>query len=72
MSEKIEVVRIDVATGWMCFVAKEGTDPRLDKLPYALSRAIQDSLQQTPTLTVRTTLPIVSQGNTVAVHVWFD
>jgi len=29
-------------------------------------------LKQTPSLKVRATLPIVANGNTVAVHVWFD
>jgi hypothetical protein len=71
-SDKIEVERVDMGTGWMCFVAKTGTDPRPDRLPFALSRAVTDTFQQTPTLTVRSTLPIVSQGNTVAIHVWFD
>ena len=72
MSDKIEVDRVDVAAGWMFFEAKEGTDPKPDKLPFAISRAIADTFRQTPTLTVRETLPIVSNGNTVAIHVWFD
>jgi hypothetical protein len=71
-AERIHVDRIDVGAGWLCFVSKSGTDPRPDRLPYALSRAIEDTFKQTPTLTVRETLPIVSNGNTVAIHVWFD
>ena len=71
-AEQIHVDRIDVGTGWLCFVPKPGTNPRPDRLPYALSRAIEDTFKQTPTLTVRETLPIVSNGNTMAIHVWFD
>jgi hypothetical protein len=71
-SGQIVVDRVDVATGWMCFVAKPGTDPPPDKLPYGLSRAVEDTFTRNSGLTVRTTLPIVSQGNTVAIQVWFD
>jgi hypothetical protein len=72
MSDQIEVERVELATGWAIFQAKPDTDPRPDRLPFALGRAVTDMLRQTPTLTVRATLPIVSNGNTVAIHVWFD
>ena len=71
-SEQIVVDRVDVSTGWMCFLPKPGTDPRPDRLPFALSRAVEDTFRQNPGLAVRATPPLVSQGNTVAVHVWFD
>jgi hypothetical protein len=71
-SGQIVVDRVDLAPGWMCFVAKPGTEPDPEKLPYGLSRAIQDAFRQNPNLTVRATCPIVSAGNTVALHVWFD
>ena len=72
MSEPIEVQRLDMATGWVIFQATPETDPRPDRLPYALNQSVTAWARQNPTLCIRATLPIVSQGNTVAIHVWFD
>ena len=63
--------RLDMETGWAVFLAS-GTPPEPADLPLYLSKAVAAWQKQTPTLTVRATLPIVSNGNTVAVHVWFD
>jgi hypothetical protein len=65
------VDRIDVATGCVLFLAS-GTPPKPKDLPLHLSKAVTAWQKQTPTLTVRATLPIVRKGNTIAVHVWFD
>jgi len=65
------VNRLDMAPAWAVFVAS-GTPPKPETLPLALSKAVSAWQKQTPTLTVRATLPIVRNGNTVAVHVWFE
>jgi len=41
-------------------------------LPLYLSKAVAAWQKQNPMLTVRATLPIVANGNTIATHVWFD
>ena len=63
--------RLDMGTGWACFLAS-GTPPKPEELPLYLSKAVAAWMKQTPSLTVRATLPIVANGNTIAVHVWFD
>ena len=63
--------RLDMGTGWAVFLAS-GTPPKPEDLPLYLSEAVAAWLKQTPSLTVRATLPIVRNGNTIAVHVWFD
>ena len=65
------VDRIDVATGGAIFLAS-GTPPTPEDLPLYLSKTVAAWLKQTPSLTVRATLPIVANGNTIAVHVWFE
>jgi len=69
--DKGQVDRLDMAAGWACFLAS-GTPPKADELPLYLSKAAAAWQKQTPTLKVRATLPIVQNGNTIAVHVWFD
>ena len=57
--------------GWVCFMAAEQpSNP--DEVPLYLSKAVAAWQKQNPMLTVRATLPIVANGNTIAVHVWFD
>ena len=63
--------RLDAGTGWAVFVAS-GTAPKPEDLPLYLSKAVAAWQKQTPTLKVRATLSIVQNGNTIAVHVWFD
>jgi hypothetical protein len=41
-------------------------------LPLYLSKSVAAWQKQTPSLKVRAPLPIVRDGNTIAVHVWFD
>ena len=61
----------DMGPGWTCFRARTGPADTW-KLPYFLNRAFCDWRKQNPTRTVRTVLPIVSGGNRVMIHVWFD
>jgi hypothetical protein len=46
-----------------------GTPPQPEDLPLYLSKAVAAWQKQNPMLKVRATL---RNGNTVAVHVWFD
>jgi len=69
--DKGQVDRLDMAAGWACFLAS-GTPPKPDDLPLYLSRAVAAWQKQNPMLTVRATLPIVANGNTMAMHVWFE
>ena len=69
--DKGQVDRLDMAAGWAGFLAA-GTPPRPDELPLYLSKAVAAWQKQNRVLTVRATLPIVSNGNTSAVHVWFE
>lgn len=68
---KVVVNRIDMREGWVCFMAAE-PPPKPDDLPLYLSQTVTAWLKQNPMLTVRAVLPIVSGGNTIAIHVWFD
>jgi hypothetical protein len=68
---KVLIDRVEMAAGWVCFLATE-PPAKPEELPLYLSQSVSAWLRQTPTLTVRATLPIVSNGNTIAVHVWFD
>lgn len=69
--EKEAIERLDVDTGRAVF-RPSGTPTQPENLPLYLSKTIAAWLNQTPSLTVRATLPIVQNGNTVAVHVWFE
>ena len=37
-----------------------------------ISKSITTWLEQHPEISVRSTLPIVKDGQTIAVHVWYD
>ncbi len=69
---EIKLDRIDVRPGWCLFKANEESSPPADKLPYYLHDCFQKWLLRNTELSVRTVLPIVKDGNTVAIHVWFD
>ncbi len=63
--------RFDIRPGWVIFKAGKSAPPP-DLLPLMLSQTIGTWLRQTPHLVVKSTLPIVAQGATVEIHVWFD
>jgi len=69
--DKIVIDRSDMREGWVCFMAAEQPS-KPDEVPLYLSQTVAAWLKQTPSLTVRATLPIVQNGNTPAVHVWFE
>lgn len=73
MSEdnEISIDRVELGSGWACFRAgKKSPAPEL--LPTYLNHVLFTWLQRHEEFTVRATLPIVENGNTVAIHVWYD
>ncbi len=69
---KIEI-GVEIKTdGWVMFRA--GITPTIDirQVPNALSEIMSAWLKDRPDLHVRSTLPIVEDGYTVAIHVWFE
>jgi hypothetical protein len=64
--------RIELGTGWVCFQGGEENPPAPEQLPVILNDAITDWLLRNPEFKVRTTLPVVVDGNTIAINVWFD
>jgi len=61
----------ELARGWVCIHGEsQPTDPV--RLPYLLNDDFCRWLKENPKVKVRTTLPIVANGNTVAIHVFFD
>jgi hypothetical protein len=69
---KIEVGVAKMGEGWVVF--QPGITPTTDRrqVPKALSEIMSGWLMQRANLHVRATLPIVEDGNTVAIHVWFE
>ncbi len=63
---------VTMGPGWVLVVASQGDPPPPDELPYALSLSFEKWLKRQPGVRVRTTLPIVKDGNTVGFHVWYD
>ncbi|MEX0718573.1 MAG: hypothetical protein WD066_18415 [Planctomycetaceae bacterium] len=46
--------------------------PTPQQLPHLLSRTLTNWLEANPSLVVWATLPIVAEGTTVGIHVWYD
>lgn len=69
--EEVRVDRIDMRESGVCFTASD-PPPMPDQLPLYLSTSVSAWLKQNLMLTVRATLPIVANGNTIAVYVWFE
>ncbi len=56
---------------WAYFRA-EKSPPKSTDLPIFLNRAVLDWQEDNPTKRVRTSLGIVQDGMTVAIHIWWD
>ena len=59
----------EVTLGQVVFTVKQ-TSPNLDS-SLALGRAVLDWTKDNPDTEVVNTQPIVSGGNTVAIHLWY-
>jgi hypothetical protein len=69
---KIEIGVVALSDGWVMFQA--GITPTTDmtQVPTALNEIMSNWLKERTNLHVRAALPIVEDGNTVAIHVWFE
>ena len=70
-NSEITIDRMEMGTGWVCFQAGDNPPP-LEELPAYLNQTFYSWLQRNPKFNVKTVLPIVESGNTVAIHVWFE
>ncbi len=68
---EITIDRIEMGTGWVCFQGGDNPPPP-DQLPHILNDALSEWLVRNPEFKVRTMLPVVVDGNTVAINIWFD
>ena len=67
---QIDVIRL--GPGWALVKAGEHQGPPLGELPMWLHQALTDWLKENTEYRVRSTLPLVASGQTIAIHVWFD
>lgn len=66
---KITIVATQLADGWVYF---NTSDPRSDELPNYLNKSLVDWLKAHPNAKPRATLPIIAEGDLIAIHLWFD
>lgn len=64
--------RAELGDGWCIFTADPSDPPSPDLLPIALGQALSRWLRTSPEVRVRAVLPIVEDGNTTVLHVWYD
>ncbi len=70
--KKLIISRVEMGVGWVLLVPSQEGPPEPEQTPTLLHRTLCKWLKQNPHLRVRATVPIVEQGNTMAIHVWFD
>ncbi len=69
--ESITINVVEMGVGWIFFELGE-IKPRGHQLAYTLNRAMYDWLQDNPRVVIRTALPIVADGMTTGIHLWYD
>lgn len=69
-SGRYEIDTVQLGAGWI-FIELGKTKPSAAQQGAALSGALTGWLKQHPDCCVRSTLPIVSEGETVGVHLWY-
>ena len=70
---QVKITRVDVEPGWCLFKPHDDEPPPQENTPFYLNDALHRWLVQNKDLiSVRATLPIVQNGHTIAIHVWFD
>jgi hypothetical protein len=60
-----------VCDGCVVFAANPQHAPAESEMPFAISQALQQWMLNNP-VRVRETLPVVRDGNTIGLFVWFD
>jgi hypothetical protein len=68
----VTVTRLEMGTGWVLFVPNPDRPPPPEALPAVLHGSVAEWVRQNSIITVRDTLPVIQNGNTVGIHVWFD
>jgi hypothetical protein len=67
----VNVVVHDRGPGYIV-IAPERIDPIPEQLPVYLSRSVEAWQRDHPAARVRAALPIVLDGMTLSVHIWYD
>ena len=62
----------DVERGHVVLSADDDDPSSPEALPVMLETAMQQWLEENPELFVRSTLPIIQNGQTIAIHIWYD
>lgn len=71
--EKFQINCIENAkSGHAIFQADDKRPPVSDMLPKLLSESVANWVKQRPEIAVRATLPLVKDGQTIAVHLWYE
>lgn len=70
--QKVVITCTTNAKQQWAYFAPDKEPPRKADLPLWLNRALNDWLQENPNKRVRSSLGIVSDGITVAIHIWYD
>ena len=69
--ERYVIERRDITPGWSYFTPGDPPPPA-DRVPAFLNLDVIRWLKENKQIRVRATLPMVENGNTVAIHVWYD
>jgi hypothetical protein len=69
--DKVRIHTTQIAHGYVIIHADD-IKTIVDGTPVFVSLTLEKWLKDNPTVRVRATLPIVKDGQTIAVHVWFD
>ena len=69
--ERYEMVRRTLAPGWVYFTPGDPPPPPA-RVPAFLNLDLIQWLKENKQVKIRATLPMVENGNTVAIHVWYD
>lgn len=70
--QRVVITCTEVAKQGWAYFAPDKEPTRKADLPMWLNRALNDWQQQHPNKRVRSSLGIVADGMTVAIHIWFD
>lgn len=62
---------LEIRPGWAIFQLEDPTSAESPHLPRALNHAVVDWVRDRPALNVRAALGIVSEGQTIAVQLWY-
>jgi hypothetical protein len=73
--KKLRIVVTPMGIGYVCIEPELSDLPfpvELESIPDMLSMALRDRIRDHPAAKVRSALPVIANGYSVAIHVWFD